>query len=89
MADKAETPEAANNLIKLLRVMLNYAVDLGMIENNPAAGIKRYKNRGVGFHTWTEDEIAQFEARHPVGTRARVWHWPCRSTHRSAFLTFA
>jgi hypothetical protein len=24
MADKAETPEAANNLIKLLRVMLNY-----------------------------------------------------------------
>ena len=72
MADKAETPEAANNLIKLLRVMLNYAVDLGMIESNPATSIKRYKNRGVGFHTWTEDEIAQFEARHPVGTRARL-----------------
>jgi len=72
MADAAETPEAANNLIKLLRVMLNYAVDLGMIESNPATGIKRYKNRGVGFHTWTEDEIGQFEAKHPVGTKARL-----------------
>jgi len=72
MADKAETPEAANNLVKLLRVMLNYAVDLGMIESNPATGIKRYKNRGVGFHSWSEDEIRQYEARHPVGTRARL-----------------
>ena len=72
MADAAETPEAANNLIKLLRVMLNYAVDLGMIESNPATGIKRYKNRGVGFHTWTEDEIGQFEAKHPVGTKVRL-----------------
>src|SRR6516225_4917649 len=72
MADKAETPEAANNLIKLLRVMLNYAVDLGMIESNPVTGIKRYKNRGVGFHSWSEDEIRQYEARHPVGTRARL-----------------
>ncbi len=72
MADKAETPEAANNLIKILRVMLNYAVDLGMIESNPAIEIKRYKSRGDGFHTWTEDEIAKFEAAHAVGTRARL-----------------
>jgi hypothetical protein len=50
------------NLIKLLRVMLNYAVDLGMIESNPATGIKRIKSRGDGFHTLTEDEIAKFEA---------------------------
>jgi integrase len=80
MADKASqtgkkpTPEAANNLIKLLRVMLNYAVDLGMIDANPAVGIKRYKSRGDGFHTWTEDEIAQFEAAHAVGTKARLAH---------------
>jgi integrase len=72
MADKAQTPEAANNLIKLLRVMLNYAVDLGMIESNPAAGIKRYKSRSTGFHTWSEDEITKFEAAHPVSTTARL-----------------
>jgi len=74
MADKAKTPKAAaaNNLIKILRVMLKYAVDLGMIESNPAAGIKRIKSRGDGFHTFTEDEIATFEATHRVGTKARL-----------------
>src|SRR5262249_31757839 len=42
---KAEqTPEAANNLVKLLRVMLNYAVSLDMVASNPAIGIKRYKS---------------------------------------------
>jgi len=72
MANKAATPHAANNLIKLLRVMLNHAVDLGMIDTNPAIGVKPYKSRGDGFHTITEDEIAQFEATHSVGTRARL-----------------
>jgi hypothetical protein len=50
MAAKAATPEAANNLIKIPRVMLNYAVELDMIESNPATDIKRYKSRGDGFH---------------------------------------
>jgi len=49
MAAKAATPEAANNLIKILRVMLNYAVELDMIESNPATDIKRYKSRGDGI----------------------------------------
>jgi integrase len=72
MAERAETPEAANNLVKLLKVMLNHAVDLGMIDSNPAARIKRYRSKGKGFHTWTEEEIAKFEAAHPIGTKARL-----------------
>jgi integrase len=67
---KADTPEAANNLLKVLRVLLAYAVDQNMIESNPAAGVKKYRSRGEGFHTWTEAEIAQFQAKHPIGTRA-------------------
>lgn len=67
-----KTPEAANNLVKLLRVMLAYAVTLGMISSNPAKDIKRYKSYGTGFHTWTEQEISQFEATHAVGTKARL-----------------
>jgi integrase len=27
---------------------------------------------GDGHHTWTEDEIAQFEAHHPIGSRERL-----------------
>jgi integrase len=75
IADKAEkTPEAANNLVKVLRVMLKYAITLDMIESNPATGIKRYKSRGTGFHTWAEDEITKFEATQAVGTKARLAH---------------
>jgi integrase len=69
---KADTPEAANNLLKVLRVMLNYAVSIDMIATNPAAMVKRFRSRGEGFHTWTETEVARFEARHPIGTKPRL-----------------
>jgi integrase len=67
---KAGTPEAANNLLKVLRVVLNHAVEIGMIANNPAIGVKRYRSRSEGHHSWTEAEIAQFQERHSVETRA-------------------
>jgi integrase len=64
---KASTPEAANNLLKVLRVVLDYGVSEGMIAGNPAIHVRRYSSKGEGIHTWTENEVAQFEARHPVG----------------------
>jgi integrase len=69
---KADTPEAANNLLKVLRLLLAYALDQGMIESNPAVGVRGYRSRGEGFHTWTEAEVAQFEAAYPVGTKERL-----------------
>jgi len=69
---KASTPEAANNLLKVLRVLLNHAVDIGIMASNPAVGVKRYRSHGDGIHTWSEVEVAQFEARHPIGTKARL-----------------
>jgi hypothetical protein len=65
IGDKASTPEAANNLLKVLRVVLNFAAGEGMIASNPALAVKRYKSRGEGTHTWAEKEVAQFAARHP------------------------
>ena len=44
IGDKAATPEAANNLLKVLRVLLAHAVDIGMLEHNPAVCVKRFKN---------------------------------------------
>ena len=35
-------------------------------------GIKGYPTNTDGFYTWTETEVAQFEAVHPVGTKARL-----------------
>jgi integrase len=36
------------------------------------AGIKQRSVKGDGFHTWTDDEIAQFEAHHPIGSKPRL-----------------
>jgi integrase len=69
---KANTPEAANNLLKVLRVLLSYATDIGMIAYNPAIGIKRYRSRSEGIHAWKEPEVAQFEAHHPIGSKSRL-----------------
>ena len=51
---------------------MEFAVEQGFRKDNPAAGMKNVPNRTDGFHTWTEDEIAQFEAHHAVGTKARL-----------------
>jgi integrase len=68
---KANTPEGANNLLKILRLILNYAVSIDMLASNPAIGVKRYRSRNPdGYHTWTEDEVAQFIKRHPLGSKA-------------------
>jgi integrase len=70
---KAETPEAANNLLKTLRVLLNYAVEIGTIASNPALRVKSYRSHSSeGYHTWSEDEIAKYEAYHAIGTKARL-----------------
>ena len=69
---KADMPEAANNLLKVLRVILGYAVSVGIIASNPAAGVKKYRSRSEGFHTWSEGEIAQFEKWYEIGSRTRL-----------------
>jgi integrase len=70
---KANTPEAANNLLKVLRVVLGHGLEIGMIQSNPAIGVNRYRSKNPeGRHAWTEQEIAQYQAHHPVGTRARL-----------------
>jgi len=69
---KSETPQAANNLLKALRLLLNHAIEIGMIGSNPAIGVKRYKSRGEGFHPWSEADVAQFETAYPIGTKERL-----------------
>jgi integrase len=70
MGTREKTPHAANNMLKILRYSLERAVSQGIITSNPAIGVKKYRAKSDGCHTWTEEEIAQFQARHPIDTRA-------------------
>ncbi len=69
---KAERPGAARNRVKALKVMLAWGVERGHCEANPARDVQARLPRSAGFHTWTPEEIRQFEERHPIGTRARL-----------------
>ena len=67
----SDRPAAANNLRKALKRLLGYAVKLGWRQDNPAMLTDAYK-AGKGWHTWTNEEIAQYREHHPYGTKARL-----------------
>ena len=69
---KADRPESANSLIKALRQLFSFAVEYRHAERNPAKEVKYLKSYSEGHHSWTEEEISQFEAVHEIGSRARL-----------------
>jgi integrase len=72
MAARAEKPVAANNLRKMLRAMMKHAVEIGLRADDPTRDVRAIRVKSDGFHSWNDDEIAQFEKRHPRGTPARL-----------------
>jgi integrase len=55
-----------------LRSLCQFGVKRRYLRADPRRDIKLRAIKGDGFHTWTDDEIAQFEAYHPVGTKPRL-----------------
>jgi hypothetical protein len=72
MAARAEKPGAANKLRKALRALMGHSIDIGLRADDPTRDVKAIRTRSGGYHSWTDEEIARFEDRHPVGTRARL-----------------
>lgn len=72
MAARAEKPDSANGLRKALRAMMQHAVEIGLRADDPTRDVKAIRVKTDGYHSWTDDEIAQFESRHPIGSRARL-----------------
>jgi integrase len=69
---KAATPSAARNLLAVIRLLMKFAIEAGIRADDPTIGVKRVKIKTDGFRTWDENDIAAFEAVHPIGTRARL-----------------
>jgi len=70
LAEKSETPAAANNLRKRIITLLDHAVSLDWRPDNPARATKPYRLDSTGFHTWDEGEIARFFEVHKSGSLA-------------------
>jgi integrase len=65
----SETPGAANNVLRLLKIVLYFAVDQEVLLVNPAARIKELK--GGEFRSWTDEECKRFEEHWAPGTMQR------------------
>jgi integrase len=71
---RAATPFQARHYLDTMRGLFRWAVDALMVRVDPTEGVKNLTRKsGPGFVTWTEDDVARYEERWPIGTRQRVW----------------
>jgi integrase len=70
VAKRAATPAAANHVLSILKVLVGFSIGLGWRDDDPTERVRRFTTGE--YHSWTEEEIATFEARWPIGTRERV-----------------
>jgi len=70
MQPYADRPGAALSILKMLRVLIRYAIDVGWLKHDPSLGIKRPKTQEI--RSWTDTEIETFEKRWQIGTKQRL-----------------
>src|SRR5215467_6130315 len=65
-------PDVFGQTLRAIRAVIEHCIAIDMMADDPTLGIKLRPMRSNGHHTWGDDEIAQFEATHPIGTRERL-----------------
>jgi integrase len=71
---KIDVPESANSRLKAIRQVFKFGASpkKRYAPFNPTRDVEYFKTGSTGFHTWTPDEVKQFEQRHPIGTKPRL-----------------
>jgi hypothetical protein len=76
---KLAFPESANSRVKAIRAVFKWAArkkgpdGKPLLLTNPSRDVPYLRSKNPsGYHTWTLDEVHQFEERHPIGTKARL-----------------
>lgn len=66
-----DTPGAARNTIKRLRMVWAFGLERSLVPANPFKEV-RLPKEGAGFRAWTEADIAKYEAFWPEDSRERL-----------------
>ena len=72
VVDDAPTIGIGRTWLITVRELLKWSIKQGKIDSDPTAGIVVKLPKSKGHHVWTEEEIARFEKRWPIGTRERL-----------------
>jgi integrase len=71
---RAHTPGQAQHFLNAMRALFRWALKMQLVRADPTAGIAApNRRRNGGIRTWTEDDVAAYEKRWPIGMRQRVW----------------
>ena len=71
---RSSTPAQARNFLDAMRGLFRWAFKARLIKQDPTASVENPPRRkGDGFIPWTEDHVAAYERRWPLGSRQRVW----------------
>lgn len=71
---RAQTPHQARHFLDALRGLFRWAHEAKLVKADPTAGVKNpIQKKGPGFKMWTEEDMAAYERKWPIGTRQRVW----------------
>jgi integrase len=71
---RAKTPHQARHFLDAMRGLFRWAVKAQMLKSDPMLGVDNPpRPKGDGFIPWTEEHVAAYERRWPIGTRQRVW----------------
>lgn len=70
IGEMASRPGAAITLLKRIRTLVRFAMDLEWIEADPTHKVRSFSS--TELHTWDEAEIAQFEECWAPGTKQRL-----------------
>jgi integrase len=68
-----KSPHAARHWLKALRGLLAFSVAEKLRPDDPTERIKLPRlKKSEGYLTWSEDHVAAYRARHPIGSRPRL-----------------
>ena len=71
---RAKTPAQARDFLDAMRGLYRWALKARLVKSDPTVGIDNPpRPKTEGFAVWTEDDIAAYEVRWPIGTRQQVW----------------
>jgi integrase len=71
---RATTPSQARHFLDAMRGLFRWAAKAKIVRTDPTIGVDDPpRAKSDGFLAWTEDHVAAYERRWPLGTRERVW----------------
>ena len=73
-------PSAANRFRSAMHKLFKWGIKARLVVSDPTQSVDAFEVKIEGYHVWTPEECAKFEARWEVGTRQRLAYDIARQT---------